>query len=168
MTSLDFAKPNPLLLTVVLLAAVPLAGCGSAATKTGTKSAASTSAAKTTGSTGKTGTAAGGSSLKVTGTPKFASPSSSDPVKSGTVQIAYRNITIDPDTLRVKTGTTIHWSNFDSVTHNVTSESGPQHFASGSLPAGKGFSVTLTKPGKIDYECTIHPATMNGAIEVVG
>jgi plastocyanin len=165
MTSRNFAKPNPLLLAVALLAAVPLAGCGSSAAKTATTG---TTAARTTGSTGTTGTAAGGSSLKVTGTPKFASPSSSEPVKSGTVQIAYRNITIAPDTLRVKAGTTIHWSNFDSVTHNVTSESGPQHFASGSLPAGKSFSVTLTKPGKIDYECTIHPATMNGSIEVVG
>lgn len=167
MTSHDFAKPNQLLLVVSLLAVVPLAGCGSSTKKTGAKSTAQTAAAKTTGSTGKTATA-GGSSLKVTGTPKFASPSSSDPVKSGTVQIAYRNITINPDTLRVKTGTTIHWTNFDSVTHNVTSESGPQHFTSGSLPAGKGFSVTLNKPGKIDYECTIHPATMNGSIEVVG
>ena len=159
MTSRDFTKPNPVLLAIALVAAVPLAGCGSSATKTG--------ATGTTAPTAKTGTAAGGSSLKVTGTPEFASPSSSEPVKSGTVQIAYRNITISPDTLRVKVGTTIHWSNFDSVTHNVTSESGPQHFASPSLPAGKGFSVTLTKPGKIDYECTIHPATMNGTIEVV-
>jgi plastocyanin len=168
MTSRVFAKPNPPLLAIALLAAVSLAGCGSSATKTGGESTARTAETKTAGSTGKTGTAAGGSSLKVTGTPKFASPSSSEPVKSGTVQIAYRNITINPDTLRVKTGTTIHWSNFDAVTHNVTSESGPQHFASGSLPAGKDFSVTLRKPGKIDYECTIHPATMNGSIEVVG
>jgi plastocyanin len=168
MTPRDFAKPNPLLLACVLLAAVVLAGCGSSATKTGAGSTARTTTAKTPGSALKTGTAAGGSSLKVTGTPKFASPSNSDPVQHGTVQIAYRNITIAPDTLRVKTGTTIHWTNFDSVTHNVTSESGPQRFASPSLPAGKGFSVTLNKPGKIDYECTIHPATMNGSIEVVG
>jgi plastocyanin len=167
MTSRNFAKPNSLLFAVALLAIVPLTGCGSS-TKSGAKSTAQTAAATSTGSTDKTGTTAGGSSLKVTGTPKFASPSSSDPVKSGSVQIAYRNITINPDTLRVKTGTTIHWTNFDSVTHNVTSESGPQHFASGSLPAGKGFSVTLNKPGKINYECTIHPATMNGSIEVVG
>jgi plastocyanin len=165
MISPKFTRQNPLLLAVALLAAVPLAGCGSSATTTGGESTAKTAATKTTGSTD---TAAGGSSLKVTGTPKFAKPSSSDPVQSGTVQIAYRNITINPDTLRVKTGTTIHWTNFDSVTHNVTSESGPQHFTSGSLPAGKGFSVTLSKPGTIDYECTIHPATMNGSIEVVG
>jgi plastocyanin len=168
MTPPDPAKPNPLLLALALLTALALAGCGSAATKTGGESTASTSAAKTTGSSAKTGTAGGGSSLKVTGTPKFASPSPTEAVKSGTVQIAYRNITINPDTLRVKTGTTIHWRNFDTVTHNVTSESGSQRFASGSLPAGKGYSVTLNKPGKIDYECTIHPATMNGSIEVVG
>ncbi len=168
MISRDLARASSLLLAAALLAAVPISGCGSTAAKESPEATTPKAAAKTTGAAGESGTAAGGSSLKVTGTPKFASPSSSDPVKSGTVQIAYRNITIDPDTLRVKTGTTIHWTNFDSVTHNVTSESGPQHLASGSLPGGKGFSVTLTKPGKIDYECTIHPATMNGSIEVLG
>ena len=32
------------------------------------------------------------------------SPSSSEPVQSGVVQIAYRNIAIDPDTVRAKVG----------------------------------------------------------------
>ena len=37
------------------------------------------------------------------------------PVQSGVVQIAYHNIAINPDTLRVKVGTTIKWTNHDSV-----------------------------------------------------
>ena len=40
------------------------------------------------------------------------------------MQIAYRNIAIDPDTLRVKVGSTVKWTNYDSVEHNVTSEGG--------------------------------------------
>ena len=47
-------------------------------------------------------------------TPKFASPSPSAPVQSGVVQIAYRNIAIAPDTVRVKVGSTIRWTNYDS------------------------------------------------------
>ena len=38
--------------------------------------------------------------------------------------VAYRNIAIDPDTLKVKVGSTIEWTNYDSVEHNVTSEGG--------------------------------------------
>jgi plastocyanin len=139
-----------------------LAACGSAAKTgtTGTRSIAS-------GGGAKTGTAAGGSSLKVTGTPRFASPSSSDPIRSGTVQIAYRNITISPDTLRMKVGSTVRWTDQDPVQHNVTSVSGPQRFASQRIGEGQSFAVKLTRTGTIHYECTIHPATMNGTIEVV-
>ena len=37
-------------------------------------------------------------SLSVDTTPKFAEPPASAPVQSGVVQIAYRNIAIEPDT----------------------------------------------------------------------
>jgi plastocyanin len=100
-------------------------------------------------------------------TPQYASPSSSEPVKSGTVQIAYRNISINPDTVRVKVGTTIQWTNYDPVEHNVTSEGGPIEFASKNFGEGHTVEFKMTKPGIIHYECTIHPATMNGTIEVV-
>ena len=32
---------------------------------------------------------------------------------------------------------------------------------------GGTFKVKVTRPGLIHYECTIHPTTMNGTIEVV-
>jgi plastocyanin len=105
--------------------------------------------------------------LKADTTPRFASPSSSAPVQSGVVQVSYRNITIQPDTLKVKVGTTIKWTNYDPVQHNVTSEGGPQKFVSKNFGEGGGYEVKLTKPGVIHYECTNHPATMNGTIEVV-
>ncbi len=73
------------------------------------------------------GTAGG---LKADTTPKYASPSSSAPVQSGVVQVAYRNIAIAPDTVRVKVGSTIKWTNEDSEKCNVTSEGGPHKFAS--------------------------------------
>ena len=89
-------------------------------------------------------------------------------MQSGHVAIAYRNIAIDPDTLRVKVGSTIEWTNYDSVSHNVTSEGGSQRFASKDIGEGGTFAVKALKPGLIRYECTIHPTTMNGTIEVVG
>jgi plastocyanin len=138
------------------------AGCGSG----GSNSTANTSAAAGTTAGTTTGTSTSGG-LKPTTTPKYASPSSSEAVKSGVVQIAYRNIAIDPDTVRVKVGTTIKWTNYDPVEHNVTSKSGPISFASKNFGEGHTIEFKMTKPGIIHYECTIHPATMNGTIEVV-
>src|SRR5277367_1286940 len=86
---------------LLALGTLALAACGSSGTSTTGRTASTASRAL------ETGTAAGGSSLKVTGTPKFASPSKSEPVRTGTVQVAYHNITISPNTLRVKAGTTV-------------------------------------------------------------
>lgn len=134
------------------------AGCGSS----NSSSSSSTTTPATTSS--KTSSSSG---LKASTTPKYASPSSSSPIQSGVVPIAYRNIAIDPDTLKVKVGSTIKWTNYDSVEHNVTSEGGVARFASKDFGEGGTYEVKVTKPGIIHYECTIHPASMNGTIEVV-
>ena len=133
------------------------AGCGSSSSSGG--AGATTTAATTTSATA--------SSLKVSTTPKYAAPPSSQPVQSGAVHIAYRNITIRPDTVRVRVGSTITWTNYDTVEHNVTSQGGPQSFASKNFGEGGTFTITASRPGLIRYLCTIHPTTMNGTIEVV-
>jgi len=139
---------------VIACSALALAGgCGS-------------SKSSTTASSASTPTSTSGE-LKTTTTPKYAAPASSAAVQSGIVQVAYRNITIAPDTRKVKVGSTVKWTNYDAVEHNVTSESGPQHFASADFGESGTYEVKLTKPGVIHYECTIHPASMNGTIEVV-
>jgi len=134
-------------------ALLALAGCGSS-------SSSSSTAASTTKSTPA-------ASLKVTTTPKYGSPSAAAPVQSGTVQVAYRNIAISPDAIKVKVGTTIKWTNFDPVEHNVISQGGPQKFESKDFGEKGTYEIKALKPGVIHYECTIHPASMNGTIEVV-
>jgi plastocyanin len=133
-----------------------IVGCGSSNRSTGSSSSASSSTVT-----------APPASLKPITTPKYAAPAPSAPIRSGVVQIAYRNITIAPDTLRVKVGSTLRWTNYDSIEHNVSSQGGPQTFASQNFGEGKTFQIKLTKPGLIRYVCTIHPASMNGSIEVV-
>ena len=142
------------------------AGCGSSS-KPAASTGAGTTASTGTTSTKAAATTAGGASIKVDTTPKFAAPSKSAPVQSGVVQIAYRNIAIAPDTVRVKVGSTIRWTNYDSIEHNVTSKEGPVSFKSQNFGEGGTFHVRMTKPGVVHYECTIHPASMNGTIEVV-
>ncbi len=151
-------RRGPLLPVVIACSTLLFAaGCGS--------SSSSTSSSTTSSTTASTSASSGG--LKANTTPKYASPAASAPVQSGTVQIAYRNIAIAPDTVKVKVGSTLKWTDFDDVTHNVTSESGPSKFASANLKEGSTFSYKVTKPGVIHYECTYHPASMNGTIEVV-
>jgi plastocyanin len=148
-------RRGPLLSLVIACSALLFAaGCGS-------------SSSSSSATTSSTGTSASSGGLKTDTTTKYAAPASSAPVQSGTVQVAYRNIAIDPDTLKVKVGSTIKWTDFDDVTHNVTSQSGPAHFASANLTQGSTFSYKVTKPGVIHYQCTYHPASMNGTIEVV-
>jgi plastocyanin len=131
------------------------AGCGSSKSSTG---------ASTTG-TSATATTKGG--MTVQGKINYATPPASAKVQSGLVKISYHEISIEPDTLKVKVGSTIEWTNHDPVEHNVTSASGPAKFASKNFGEGGTFEIKVNKPGVIHYRCTLHPATMNGAIEVV-
>lgn len=168
-----------------------IAGCGSSgSSSTGAGTSATTTTSSSAGSSASTGSgrsstgsgsssstggkSAGGSSttskspgLQPDTTPKYASPSPSAPVHSGVVNIAYRNIAIAPDTVRVKVGSTIKWTNYDTIPHNVTSEGGVAKFASKNFGEGGTFEITVTKPGIIHYENTLQPTTMNGTIEVV-
>ncbi|HEX5309337.1 MAG TPA: plastocyanin/azurin family copper-binding protein [Solirubrobacteraceae bacterium] len=141
---------------------VTVAGCGSSKSESSSSSASSTSSSTASSShKPKEG-------IIPNGKINYASPSSSAPVQSGIVKVKYHEITIEPDTLRVKTGTTIEWVNEDPVEHNVTSEPGsPDKLASGNFGEGHTFRFTVTKPGVIHYKCTNHPATMNGTIEVL-
>ncbi len=132
------------------------AGCGSS------KSSGTTSATTTASTTGTVK-----SGLTTNAKINYAKPPANAPVQSGLVKIKYHEISIEPDTLKVKVGSTIEWSNEDPVEHNVTSASGPTKFASKNFGEGGTFKVTVTKAGVINYRCTLHPATMNGAIEVV-
>jgi plastocyanin len=136
-------------------AALLVAGCGSS------KSSATPSATTAT----STSTAKGG--LTTNAKINYASPPSNAAVQSGLVKINYHEIAIEPDTLKVKVGSTIEWTNEDSVEHNVTSASGPINFASKNFGEGGTFKISVTKSGIIHYRCTLHPATMNGTIEVV-
>jgi plastocyanin len=158
------SRSTPLACSALLLVAGLIAGCGSSGKPSATTSTSASTAAHTAG--GSASSSSGG--LKATTTPRFATPEASAPIQSGVIQIAYRNIAIAPDTLRVKVGSTIRWTNYDSTEHNVTSVGpGPQKFASKDFGENGTFEIKVENPGVIHYESTTQPATMNGTIEVV-
>ena len=91
-----------------------------------------------------------------------ASTVTSSPVVSGNA-VSLANFTFSPATLPVKAGTTVTWTNNDSTTHTVTSDSGV--FNSGNLAPGATFSYTFNSTGTFTYHCSIH-TYMKGTIIV--
>ena len=140
-----FIRPWMLVLVVALVAVPVLVACGSAANAS-------------------SGSGGGG-------TTPASTPSSS----AGGTSVAIANYAFTPQTLTVKAGTTVTWTNKDSVPHNVvsandmsTSATTTSAFASGNFNQGQTFTFTFSKPGTYYYECSIHASmpAMHGTISV--
>ncbi len=84
------------------------------------------------------------------------------PVNSNTVSIM--NFAFSPSTINVKVGDTIVWTNDDSVSHTVTSDTGNE-LNSKILSPSSSYSHTFTKAGTYNYHCEVHPK-MKGKIIV--
>jgi plastocyanin len=64
------------------------------------------------------------------------------------------NLAYAPSPATVAVGTTVTWTNTDTITHTVTSDTGA--FDSGSLAPGAKFSFTFQARGNFPYHCTPH------------
>lgn len=82
-------------------------------------------------------------------------------LKTGSTAITIQNFSFNPDTLTVKTGDTVTWTNNDSVNHQIKSDT----FNSVPLNTNQTFSFTFTNAGTYNYSCAIHPS-MTGKIIV--
>lgn len=78
-------------------------------------------------------------------------------------KVEIKDFTFAPDTLEVPVGTTVTWTNNDSVPHTATSDEGL--FQSGKISAGDGFSFTFEEAGTFGYFCEYHTG-MKGTIVV--
>lgn len=74
-----------------------------------------------------------------------------------------------PQNLMINQGDTVVWD-FVLGTHNCTTTSGPESFASGDIESPGTFQYVFNEPGTYDYECTLfsHADTQFGTIEVSG
>ena len=67
--------------------------------------------------------------------------------------------------LTVAVGTTVTWTNNDSIAHTATSDTGV--WDSGILSPAQSFSFTFAQAGTYPYHCAIHGvASMSGTIVV--
>ena len=144
-------------LAIAVVALLALAGCGSIANSYGNAS--------------KHKSTSGGAAAAM---PAASSPAAAVAPATGHT-VAIQNFAFAPQTLTVKAGTKVTWTNSDSTPHTVTSTDGPSTsaspnglFDSGQLASGASFSFTFAKAGTYYYECTIHAsmASMHATIVV--
>ncbi len=94
----------------------------------------------------------------------------SSPLSSGnevaTNQVKIVNMAFSPRNITVKKGTTVTWTNNDSVAHTVTQDAeerdGP---TSGTVNPGESYSFTFNTVGTLSYHCEIHHS-MAGVVTV--
>ena len=102
---------------------------------------------------------------------------SASSAKGNTGEVTMKLIAFKPDTISVKVGTKVTWTQQDPGVHTVTSGTVEQGtggvteepdgtFDSGNLDTDETFSFTFAEPGTYTYFCHVHPATMRGRVQV--
>ena len=100
------------------------------------------------------------------------SQANTTPASATKIDASIENFAFAPNPLNINVGTTVTWTNKDSVSHTVTSDAIPSvSSASSSLPGldsqsispGKTFSITFNKPGIFNYHCNFHQS-MKGQV----
>ena len=86
------------------------------------------------------------------------------PTESSLVQVTMKDIKFNPDSLKVKAGQTVTWTNDDSVGHDVTAD-GFNSGGAGNIEPGKTFTHKFAKAGSYPYVCSVHPG-MEGTVKV--
>lgn len=90
----------------------------------------------------------------------------SDSNSAATDQVMIQNFAFAPQSISVKVGTKVTWTNMDSVAHTVTADTpSPDAPDSGSIAQNATYSFTFTKAGTYTYHCTPHPQ-MTGTVVV--
>ena len=69
-----------------------------------------------------------------------------------------------PDTVLIKAGGIITWTNQDSAPHTVTELA--SQFDSGTLATSQTFKHTFSTPGTFTYHCLIHSMMKSGVVIV--
>jgi plastocyanin len=89
----------------------------------------------------------------MTGMTTSATTGTASTPASGT-DVTIQSNAFNPDSLTIKVGETVTWTNKDSYAHTVTSDKGV--FDSGNIASGATFSFTFNTEGTYGYHCSIH------------
>ena len=78
--------------------------------------------------------------------------------------VSIDNFTFTPQSLTVKAGTTVTWTNKDDIPHGIAATNNAFK-RSPALDTDDSYSFTFTTPGTYQYFCYVHPH-MTGTIVV--
>lgn len=93
--------------------------------------------------------------------PKQTQIPQSTPNEISNTTVDIKGFAFEPGTITVPIGTTITWTNRDSVQHTVTGDI----FGSSSISQNDTYSHSFPDAGTFDYYCAIHP-NMRGKVIV--
>jgi plastocyanin len=93
------------------------------------------------------------------------SGSTATPASGGDKTVTISNFEFSPDTLQVKVGDTVTVRNKDSAEHTVTAADGS--FDTGRFASGTK-TFTVTKAGRFEFSCNVHPYMTHKFIQVAG
>lgn len=90
------------------------------------------------------------------------SPTAQGTPVTGVTRLTIRQYAYQPATIQIAVGTTVTWTNRDSVPHSVTFKNGMAD--SGLFKLGQSFSSTFQSAGTYQYYCTVHPSMIGTVI----
>jgi plastocyanin len=82
--------------------------------------------------------------------------------RPSTHEVVIQGLLNVPETLKVKRGDIVVWTNKDPFPHTVTA---PGAFDSGPIAAGKSWRLVARRAGTYAYVCTLH-SNMKGTLQV--
>ena len=91
-----------------------------------------------------------------------SSSNNSQAVATNTVEI--KDMAFSPASITVKKGTTVTWTNKDSISHTVTGDTSG-NMNSDTLADGDAYTFTFNQTGTFQYHCNFH-SSMHGTVTV--
>jgi len=92
-------------------------------------------------------------------TPSTSLGQTNQPANSSS-SVSIKNFAFNPSPIAVKVGTTVTWTNDDTVPHQIKSAT----FNSAVLDNGQNFQFTFSVAGEYNYSCAIHPSMLGKII----
>lgn len=98
-----------------------------------------------------------------TTTPIITGEAAQEAEQSNVIDVEIGDSSFKPETITIKKGTTVRWTQKDSAKHTVTSDD--LSFSSELLSKSETWSYTFNEAGTFNYHCAIHPS-MKGTVIV--
>ena len=99
-----------------------------------------------------------------------STPSVTDMTQASKVDVSIRDLSFTPAAIKIKKGTTVTWTNQDTVAHDVVGDDPVNNSwfktSAHTFTKDQTYSVTFNTVGTFTYHCTVHPF-MKGSVQVV-